>query len=334
MTRLLRRFWIAYFVTLTMAVLLIHVTWRPQYRQLPPRPPLWLGGETYLSEYGTHGSPAHYIYRFGLFRIDERLDACQLIFLGSSHVEYGVSAAQAASELTRATGHPVHAYNAAVGFGEGFGFAKEVMSHNIVPGATVVLDLFSPRGEGGSPYDRIVGNSNTLGAYLKVWDTWLRYDDDYLLDPLVPRFSTQTGSKLSEAIVRTRLLGVCNMRYWDSGDVDELWSPTTGPQFKNPAPGIPQRMDQADPERIAGYGEWKLSPDTVEFFEDCRMAPAFTLIPFEGYEYTTTPATAAPFLPVSSDGLLFFDQVHLTAAGRTLATSRLVEDILRDDLAR
>jgi hypothetical protein len=312
MTRNLRQFWISCLVTLTIAIALVALAWRSHDRQLPARAPLWLGGDTYLSEYGSHGSPAHYIYRFGLFGLRDRLQASDLLFLGSSHVEYGVSAAQASSELTRVTGQPVRAYNLAVGFGEGIGFATEVIAANDLRDKTVVLDLFSPMGDGGSGYDKVVGRSNTLAAYLKVFDTWLRYADDYVLDPLLPRLSTQTGSKLSEAVVASRLLGVCNTRRWDSGDVVELWTPTLGPVYESPAARIPQPMDQADPERIAGYGEWKLPPATL----------------------TTTPATAAPFLPVSAEGLLFFDQVHLTAASRAEVTARLVEDIERAGLIR
>ena len=163
----------------------------------PAQPaPLWLGGPSFLSDYGTHGSTAHYLFRFGLFGMKDRLQKSDLLFLGSSHVEFGVSAARLTSELSRVTGRPVRVYNLGSGFGDGIGFAREIIAANALRNKTVVLDLFSPMGEGDSDYARVVSRSNSLGAYLKVWDAWLRYGDDWLLDPVMPFFSTRTGAKL------------------------------------------------------------------------------------------------------------------------------------------
>ena len=58
------------------------------------------------------------------------------------------------------------------------------------------------------------------------------------------------------------------------------------------------------------------------------------LLPFEGYEYTSAPAAASPFISVSSDELTFYDQVHLTGAGRTRATERILEGIEAAGLVR
>jgi len=334
MKRSLRQFWTAFAGTLAVAVLVLHFSWAQTYRQLPLRPPLWLGGASFLSDYGSHGSTAHYLFRFGLFGMRDRLLKSDLLFLGSSHVEFGVSAARLTSELSRRKGRPVRAYNLGSGFGDGIGFAREVIAANDLRDKTVVLDLFSPMGEGDSDYARVVGRSNSLGAYLKVWDAWLRYGDDWLLDPVMPVFSTRTGAKLSDSVARTRLLGVCTTRSWESGDVDEMWAPTLGFVFKNPAPGVAQPMGHDDPFHIQGYGTWNVSAATLAFFADRRLRPAFMLLPFAGYEYTSAPAQASPLMTVPSDGLTFYDQAHMTESGRGLATQRILEGIERAGLIK
>jgi len=327
MKRRIRQFWIACLGTLAVVVSVLHFSWAAAYRQLPPRPPLWLGGQSFLSDYGTHGSTAHYLFRFGLFGMKDRLLKSDLLLLGSSHVEFGVSAATLSDELSRWKGRPIRVYNLGSGFGDGIGFAKEIISSNDLRDKSVILDLFSPMGEGDSNYARIVGQGNSLGAYLKVWDAWLRYGDDWLLDPVTPFFSTRTGMKLTDSVERTRLLGICTTRTWETGDVDEMWAPTIGFVFQNPAPGTAQPMSRDDPYRMAGYGTWNLSGATLAFFADRHLQPAFMLLPFEGYEYTKPPANASPFIAVSSDDLTFYDQLHLTAAGRDLSTQRIVLEI-------
>jgi len=257
-----------------------------------------------------------------------------LLLLGSSHVEFGVSAAKLSSDLSQWKGRPIHVYNLGSGFGDGVGFAREIISSNDLRDKSVILDLFSPMGEGDSRYARIVGQNNALGAYLKVWDAWLRYGDDWLLDPVMPFFSTRTGAKLTDSVDRSRLLGICTTRIWETGDVDEMWAPTIGFVFKNPAPGVAQPMSKDDPFQIAGYGTWKLSAATLAFFAERHLEPAFMLLPFEGYECTKPPANASPFIAVSSDNLTFYDQLHLTASGRDLSTQRISQEIETANLLR
>jgi hypothetical protein len=149
----LRQFWQSFGLVLSIMTAGLALTWHGTMTHLPPRPALWTGGPSYVSSYSFHGSTSHHIFRFGLFGTGERIRQSDVLLLGSSHVEDGLSAAVLTDLLSKAAGRPVHAYNLGLGFAEGIGFAKAILAANDVHNSSVILDLFTEQeGDGLSDY--------------------------------------------------------------------------------------------------------------------------------------------------------------------------------------
>ena len=94
MDRFSRIFWQGCLGSSAVAFLALHLWWNHCKVGLPDRPPFPGVGDSYISEYNNLGSASHYLYQFGLFGMGDRIRQSDVLLLGSSHMEYGISAAQ------------------------------------------------------------------------------------------------------------------------------------------------------------------------------------------------------------------------------------------------
>jgi hypothetical protein len=324
MNSFLRTCWLSASLTTILVFGFTSLAWKSLEPKLPARPPMTMfGTKDYISSYANIGTTMHYIYRLGLFGVRERLRKSDVILLGSSHVEYGLSAAQLSKELSDFSGHPVTVYNAGIGCAEGSGFANDILVSNGLEKKAVVLDLFSPFGNGISAFGQTMRQSNSMQGYLHVLDLWLGAFSDDCLDSFLPRVATNDFTKYKFS----RSLGITEIRNWDSGDVVELWDPALGVLFPEPAASVPRPRRKPANDTNVNAGVW-FDATTQETISKLRLSPAYTVIPFGGFEHAVIPPDAEPFIPLSGAGLSYWDeQLHVTAGSREIVTDRLAQGL-------
>ena len=64
-----------------------------------------------------------------------------------------------------------------------------------------------------------------------------------------------------------------------------------------------------------------------------RIRAIYTLVPYSGDTLGSIPADAQPFVPISTNGLLYWDGTHLTGPGREVATEALFEGLEKQALS-
>jgi len=324
MNSFLRSCWLSSSLTTILIFGFTALAWRGAESKLPAKPPLVMFGTAdYISTYANIGTTMHYIYRLGLFGMRERLQKSDIILLGSSHVEYGLSAARLSKKLSDFSGHPVTVYNAGVGCADGSGFANDILVSNGVEKKAVVLDLFSPFGNGISTFAETMRQSSSLRGYCHVFDLWLKAFSDYCLDPFLPRVYPTDFTKFKFS----RSLGITEIRSWDSGDVVEMWDPALGILFPQPAAGAPKPRSKSAYENIVNQGIW-FDVMTQETVSKLQLSAVYTVVPFGGSQQAIIPSNATPYVPLSPDGLFYWDeQMHVTAGSREIVTDRLAQGL-------
>jgi len=322
----LRAYWIGATLTISMLVAALHILTVWQLSAVPPKPSFPIPGETYVSAY-TQGHADHYLFRSGIFGFGERIRESDILILGSSHPQIGLSAAQLSAELSLQAGLTVRAFNLGLGFGEGLAFARDILDQNRISHKTLIVDLFTAVGADVSQFGLLVRKKGTVGSYLGVAEIWTDFARDWLLDGMLPCVRIeQRRPKLR------RYLADVIVRRWDTGDMELIWSAEQGPQFPEPPFSFAYGLLQG--EVVGGSPEVGvfLSHDDANFFADRDFTALLTLLPYHGYDFAAAEQAAArenlPLLGIATDGLTFFDTHHLTGNGRRLATSRLLKLLL------
>ena len=302
-----------------LALVFVRITLMPSWSARVPRPDFPVPGRTYVSAYRDDETD-HALFLFGLFGFGKRIREADVLILGSSHPELALSAAKMANVLGRTYDQTFIVFNIAMGYGEGTGFEKEILRANDVTGSTIVIDLFSPHGAGVSPFGQKVLPLSMAQAYQRVCQLWTVFLRDWLTDGLLARvrFTVADGVSVERAL-RWVLI-----RDWNNGDVVDIWTPETGSRFLNPAPGSvhPLLIDWPDPQ------ETSIPRGAVDFVAERQMTAYATLIPYpsgdSGLAMARANGAGLRFVDISASGLEYYDREHVSAAGRELATDRLL----------
>ena len=323
MNSFLRSFWLGLIVAATLEWLSLFAAFRHTQAHLPVRPAFPINSTSYLSDYGFGESAAHFLFRFGFFGVGDRIRQSDVLLLGPSHVEFGLSAGQLAQELTAAEGRSVRVYNLGLGFGEGLPFDRDILAANRAGNKAAVIDIYSLWGDRVSSYGRKLDQMNDLGAFLQLANFWTRVTGDWLLDPWLPRILPRDGTDPPGPPIKlARMLGDVSQRRWDNGDVVEFWAPKLGLIFSQPSLGTIPPGDNTP--RIV---DLDVSPFCRQIIQENQLRPVFTMVPW-GATLSTTPfPPVEPFVTIAPDGLSFFDTFHLTSASRAVATERLFDSI-------
>jgi hypothetical protein len=70
----------------------------------------------FVAEYGGVGAyVGHLLYYWGLFGMRDRIRQADIVLLGSSHTQFGLSARQLSEILSRESGRPIKAFNLGLG---------------------------------------------------------------------------------------------------------------------------------------------------------------------------------------------------------------------------
>ena len=279
-----------------------------------PRPPFPLSMEAYLSSYRGE-SADHYLLGLGILGFGQRMRDSELLVFGSSHAQLGLSAAQLGKR----------AFNAGLGYGEGIAFFRDIVDRNDLSGKALLVDIYNWRGDGVSDIAAGVRQAGPVQGYVRVGKVWGRAVSDWLLDGLIPCAEYRDGEFTSVRCVDWLML-----RRWTDGDMHEWWSPTLGALYRDVPPALtrrfaPQAAREAPVEYSGPFG--RAFPPS--FLAQRALKPVLTLVPYPAGDATWAATQAQklglPFATISPEGLEFTaDRHHLTAAGRTEATRRLL----------
>ena len=324
MNAFLRSFWLTFTSIAFFLVLTSYLVVQPIVGSLPA-PPFPLNGKSFLSLYGEGGYPVHYLFRFGFFGMRERMQKSDVLLLGTSHVELGLSAAQLSANLSRAAGRPVHAYNLGIAYGDSLPFMEGCLVENDVRQKPVVLDLCMVKSVHLSPFAQKVEKTPRLKAYFAVLDIWFRAVDDWVLDPFLPRVAINTSIHGSIGIMPGRMMQQCIWRDWSTGDTVTGWHPLAGYFYTSSWRYFNRPFSQDDPLKLDHDHDLDFTPEMKTFLGQQGLRTVYTLIPYDGYQPETVPAYATPYIPISKDDLTFIDTHHLNAKSRAIATQRLFD---------
>ena len=328
----LRSFWFAFAVCGFSCFLGVHLWWRTHLAGMPSRPPFPARRDAYVAAYGDSGYTVHYLYRFGLFGLGDRIRHSAVLLFGPSHVELGLSAAQLSADLSAKEGHPVRVYNLGIGYGDSLPFDREILAANNVRGKAAVIDLYLPNGGDISAFGQKAEKSSRISAYLYVTDLWARAAADWCLDPWLPNLRTEIDSKGQIELKPARLLRSFILRNWSTGDTIDIWRPQTGFIYRNSPSAWNLPFRQADPAGYVHAHDLFLTPAMQAALEARQIQPVYTLIPYDGYLPGQIPDAARPYVPISSENLGFIDTNHLNAASRDVVTTRLFLGIMKENL--
>jgi hypothetical protein len=291
----------------------------------PPRPVLPPFSENYL-QYSSRGATDHYLYLHGIQGMRERIREADVLLLGSSHLEFGLSAGEISEALSARAGRKVRVYNLGAAYVDGAAFAAEIVLANDLRDKLAVCDLFSTWGDGVSDYARRALQANILQAYATVAEIWWALLRDWTLDGILPRVVLAGRPKLGRFLYTP-----VAFRSRESGDASFYWDPEAG-QVLPPPPALKGRpLGKVSPFGPLINGGVALPGAAVDLFRQRQIRAIATIIPFDGYEVAAAGQLAAarslPFAPISPEGIETWDTHHLTAASRSLATERLLQGL-------
>jgi hypothetical protein len=323
-----RSFWIAFAMATVACLTGLHVAWRHDFRKLPAAtaPPVW--GKSYVALYdfgSDHGNIDYYLFRTGILGFRERINRADLLLFGSSHVQFGLSAAELGRKFSAAEGHPVTVFNAAIS-GAPLNVIADLVTANHLHDKPAVFDLFAMDTPAG-PLPRYMAQASVsdLEAYLQVSKCWTEFWRDWLLDGLLPNLSIANSQRHARLVILKRFLKFTAIRDWQTGDAISLWLPQEGAIFPvytraGDAP-INNQFRPYAASSNAGVGR---HPDNA-VLRTRHIQAIFTLLPFGGSDAGIVPTDARPYIPISPEGLFYWDNSHLSGRGRDAATEKLFE---------
>ncbi|HLI22042.1 MAG TPA: hypothetical protein VKV32_13035 [Stellaceae bacterium] len=332
-----RRFWLASVVMTALLLIPFFVWSRIEASRLPPKPAFPLPGHAFVAEYGGQASyVAHLLYWWGLFGFGERIRSADVVMLGSSHMQFGLSARQLSATLSAAAGRPLRVFNAGLGCDTPLGFDAALLDRQGVRDRAIIADTFAYdydpyNAECFSELDDITDRVHAVFEALAVWT---RFAADWALDGILPRVDLSQRRPVLGRYLNAPAL----ILDWNYGDVVYAFSPNRGEVYPAPLASTPQDVAKAQPAGESLTSGTIPMPNALANVVARRdLRPIFTLIPF-----VTTPAfdrerfthvaqllaaagTAprAPLIAIAPAGFESFDGEHLTGPSRDQATRRL-----------
>jgi hypothetical protein len=298
----------------------------------PARPAFPIPGREFVAEYGLVGADAaHLIYYWGLFGMAAPIRNADLLLLGSSHTQFGLSARQLSARLSRVAGRPVPVFNLGTGCGESTLFGASILHRLGVRGKAVVADMYNT--DVDTPCGDAAVHADPFDAYFKVLAIWSKFTWDWLLDGNLPALVLRDG----RAAVSPFLAGSVVILDWRFGDAVYCARPSEGRLFPVEAG---QRAYPADDYGLGLPRAVPVDPKLRAVLAAQQTELRLTLIPFSGdrdylpqlHAPDRGDRSDAPFISLSGRGLSTFDHNHLTADSRAVATDRLLQAIAQDGL--
>jgi hypothetical protein len=333
--RFARQFFFALAVLFPVLIAALAVWGRAGSAGFSAKPAYPVPGREFVAEYGGVGAyGAQMMYYWGLFGMADTIRHAQLLLVGSSHTQFGLSARQLSETLSAEAGRPVGAFNLGMGCGESALFGAGILKRLGVQGKAVVADLYNADIQ--SSCGETAAHADPVEAYFKVLGIWAKFTWDWLLDGNLPAIVVRNGAATTSRF----LTGSIVIVDWRYGDATYCSRPGEGTLFPAPArnPGYPvETAGQTAPANPPA--SVPVVPKLLATFEAQRIEPVLTLIPFsDDDEFLPRIMTEgrngapAPFVDLSAQGLATFDHHHLTGDSRAIATGRLLKALRKHGL--
>lgn len=334
MRHLRKSFWLS-FALAALALFGPLALWTQRHAAtLPSKPGFPVPGRAFVAEYGGQAAyVAHLAYWWNLFGIANNIRRADLILVGSSHTQFGLSARQLSAEFSQAAGRPVKVFNAGLGCDTPLSFDAALLERLDIRDRDIVADTFSYDYD---PYtyacfSEFSAIADSVQGLFKTLAVWSRFDWDWLLDGTVPRVAI----KDRQLTVGRYLNAPVTILDWNYGDVATLFTPDQGEQFPALA-----RTSADEAQGALASGTIPLPAPLADVAATRQDRPIFTLIPFvlspfnlpryenvEGRLAAPDNDARSPFLAIPADSLASFDGQHLTGAARGAATDRLAASL-------
>lgn len=300
-----KKFWLPFMIFSLVCGLVLQVTSVFEIGYPALRPAIPIPWRQYVSA-TRDGQTDQYLFYGNLFGFGDRLAKANVLAAGSSHVEFGINASLVASAL-KSHSDDERAFNMGLGGGEGIDFAVILLKKYNVHPALLVVDPFATT-IGGPSVEAKNAMAMTRGeAYRRVFDIWAGFARDWLLEGLLPRTTLSIdGIKLEQPI------GTTIIRNWQTADVTAVYS-DRGEIYRDPSKGHPMQAGPNWPGNVP-------LPADLQALKNVAKATLVTSIPYPAYKDTIARdmagAIGAMYVPLSPDGLLFWDYHHLDLESR------------------
>jgi len=333
-----RLFWIGYVSAALLAATILHTIWNHKYKKLPKRPELINFQTQYLGDDENY-SATHILYRYGLFGTDKIINSADILLVGTSHMEFGISAKELEDILSKEYSRQLRVFNLGMGGGESTDFVKTVLSSKKVQNKVIIIDLHDPLGDNWSYLAKVTNNLSIIQAYIKIYNIWLDYLRDWYFDPIFPRFrpflEIKNVSSISDinkkVFAYRRTLGYFSVREWSSGDIVSYFGPTSGDLTDT------KKMVQLSASAKCLDGE-NQGVRINHKLEACLLANSnrvvTTLVPWDGYGLVNIPTDATNFIFLPSEDLYTFDRLHLVDSSRSLTTENLAKGLIKKQILK
>jgi hypothetical protein len=274
------------------------------------------------------------LYRYGLFGVDKIINSADVLLVGTSHMEFGISATQLEDMLSKEYSRKIRVYNLGMGGGESTDFIKTILFSKKVEKKVIIIDLHDPLGDNWSYLAKVSNNLNILQAYIKIYNLWLDYLRDWCLDPIFPRFrpfmEVKNVSLFSDinrkVFAYRRFLGYFSVREWSSGDIVSYFEPTTG-GLTDTKKMIPL---SASTKCLDGENQGvRMNHKLEKYLLASSNLVATTLVPWDGCALVNIPTDATNFIKLPSENLYTFDRLHLVESSKNLNTRRLAAELIK-----
>jgi hypothetical protein len=346
---MLIRFRSFFFATLALGIILLFVplivVTRVHSAQLPAKPPFPIPGKAFVAEYsGVGADAAHLIYYWDLFGIDNQVRKAKVLLLGSSHMQFGLSAGEMSGGLSTEAKQRVPVFNLGLGCAETLTFDSDLLARLGIKKKTLIADADVYLADHLTACSIETENSDRFQALFKVSAIWFKFAFDWVLDGQLPLVTYE-----DQAISGTRFLAPVVILDWRTGDCDFYYRPESGEMFPSSANLTTAPVMTGRPGELP----WSLSTSTIAIPPQLRNVVAseslrtiFTLVPYATSPYrsrrisdiqlyetierltNSRASNDAPFIPISGRGLATFDYGHLTGESRQIATDRLTSSIM------
>lgn len=322
----------AYLIPLLISIaisflLAMHFTPKQEFPKftLPPR-------HIFIGDYGNN-DVIHRVTYQGLFKFGERMQKADVLILGSSHAELGLSAEKISQQLSTQLGRRIRVMNLGVGWGEAYAFQKQVLKHNHFTNKTLLIEVYETLNwDAITLIGQPVLKESKLTSYMHVFETWSLVYRDWLLDGILPRL-TLSDSQFSIQRFLTYPVG---FRSWKTGDVWDYWFPNHGLVYRN----TPSEL-VTYPVLIANktVGNPELFNHILDpvFLKQQHLRVLTTFVPTDktDYEYYVQPPQklGIPFIHIPNESIALYDGGHTNSNGREAATTGLIKSWLENKTA-
>jgi hypothetical protein len=345
----MRRFSTAFFLAFgaALGVALLPLIVMARLSTDPPKPPYPLPGRQFVAEYaGAGANVAHMLYFWGLFGHSRQIRNADVLLIGSSHMQFGLSARELSAALSLRAGRKINVFNLGLGCSTDLDFDATLLDHINVHDKIVVADASAYHHFEDVPFCfPLSKQTDPVEASFKALALWAKFTWDWTLDGWLPEVRLD-----SNRVSAARFLGGAALILdWNSGDVASFSRPTAGEVFPTDGTHTPTPILQG----VEGELHWDLLSGTIPIpapllavAERRHLQLIFTLIPYiralarDGRRYAIlsnllsagSQERTAPYLPISATQLDSFDLGHLTGRSRSLASLRLADEMAAEGL--